>query len=316
MLKFNKGEWSEPYCLLKIMADKKLFLCNSDLSRTGEHISVIGGNIANGVDYKICNNGVNIVCNGLNKNFSSRFINELLSAALEEIKKPQPRTFSIPAIEKFFYEIGAPSLKSKSTNKADCTVFVFDDILSSQELLKFSIKSFLAGSPTLVNASKATNFTYMVGLSNINFTDLKAKALIKRLNQKNISIQYSEMDSTTYETNLMLIDTQMPLIISEVLKIYFGSRVKYIADIIDVLKDSNPLNIDRTAVYESKIKDFLFFSAVGMFPNKKWDGVQDIDGGCIIVKEDGDISTFYIFRKKFLLNFREYLYKKCFFRHG
>ena len=77
MLKFNKGEWSEPYCLLKTMADKKLFLCRSDLSETGEHINVIGGNIADGINYKLCDDVINVNFLNGNKEYSTFYIKEL-----------------------------------------------------------------------------------------------------------------------------------------------------------------------------------------------------------------------------------------------
>ena len=57
---------------------------------------------------------------------------------------------------------------------------------------------------------------------------------------------------------------------------------------------------------------FSIKSLIGMFPNKEWSGIQDVDGGCLIVKEDGEIATFYIFRKAFLEYFRAYLFDKCF----
>ena len=184
--------------------------------------------------------------------------------------------------------------------------------MQSNENLSFSIKSFLAGSPTLVNASKATNFTYSVNSFDKKFASLKAKTLVKALNKENVSIHYQSMDSDIYQKNLMLIDTQMPVIISEILKIYFGSKIKNVKDIVEILKKNNPLNLHDVSVYQSKVKDFLFDSATGMFPNKAWRGIQDVDGGCLIVKNDGDVSAFYIFRKEFLVNFREYLYQKCF----
>ena len=312
MLQFNKGEWSEPYCLLKIMADKKLFLCNSGLLETGDHIHIVGGNIADGIDYKLCDDVINITFGNENKKYSTPYIKELLSSVLKEINKKQPRTFPIPDLEKFFFEIGSPSFKSKSTNKADCTISVFDDILQSNENLGFSIKSFLAGSPTLINASKATNFTYEVNSADKKFTALKTKTLLRHLKKDEIAVKYKGMDSNIYQKNLMLIDTQMPVIVSELLKIYFSSKIKNIADIVELLKKNNPLNLDNTSLYQNKVKDFLFFSATGMFPNTGWEGVQNVDGGCLIVKNNGEVSAFYIFRKKFLVAFREYLYLQCF----
>lgn len=312
MLKLNKGEWSEPYCLLKIMSDKKLFLCEPNLSSTGIAINVTGGKLSDDVTYRINANAVSFSIKNIEKEYSISYLQKIASNVLIELKKAQPRTFPISAIEQLFSEIGNPSIKSKSSNKSDCLLSVYDDLINSEEDLNFSIKSFLAGSPTLINASKATNFTFEVTTDNQQFIELKAKTLIRKLNETKSVIAFTGMDSDVYFRNLMLIDTQMPLIISEVLKIYFGSKIKLISEIVKILEQTNPLNIADVSLYKNKVSDFLFYSSTGMFPNKQWEGIQDIDGGCIIVKDDGEISTFYIFRKSFLVKFREYLYNQCF----
>jgi len=312
MLKLNKGEWSEPYCLLKIMSDKKLFLCEPNLSSAGISISVTGGRLSDNITYRINDDAVSFSIKNNEKEYSFAHLQEITASVLVELKKAQPRTFPIAVIEQLFSEIGSPSIKSKSSNKSDCILSVYDDLINSEEDLNFSIKSFLAGSPTLINASKATNFTFNVDTDNQEFKELKAKALIRKLNESKSTITFTGMDSNVYSRNLMLIDTQMPLVISEVLKIYFGSKIKFISEIVKTLEQTNPLNIVDVSLYKNKVSDFLFYSSTGMFPNKKWEGIQDIDGGCIIVKDDGEVSTFYIFRKSFLVKFREYLYNQCF----
>ncbi len=312
MLKLNKGEWSEPYCLLKVMSDKKLFLCEPNLSSAGISINVTGGRLSDNVTYRINDDAVSFSIKNNEKEYSFAYLQEIAANVLVELKKSQPRTFPIAAIEQLFSEIGNPSIKSKSSNKSDCLLSVYDDLINSEEDLNFSIKSFLAGSPTLINASKATNFTFKVETDNQQLKELKAKALIRNLNKNKSAITFTGMDSDVYFRNLMLIDTQMPLIISEVLKIYFGSKIKLISEIVKILEQTNPLNISDVSLYKNKISDFLFYSSTGMFPNKKWEGIQNIDGGCIIVKDDGELATFYIFRRSFLVKFREYLYSQCF----
>ena len=57
-------------------------------------------------------------------------------------------------------------------------------------------------------------------------------------------------------------------------------------------------------IYEYKIKSFLTDVALGMTPQKKWDGVYDATGGIIIVKKDGDIVCYHIYNRN---DFQEYL---------
>ncbi|MCK5295502.1 MAG: HpaII family restriction endonuclease [Alphaproteobacteria bacterium] len=324
MQTFNKGEWSESYCILRVISEKKLNLCNADLSLNGEVVNVLGGKISDGIDYVIDGNNIRFSTTNGDKEFSLKFIESLAENSFKAIKSATKRTFPIPEIENFFLEIGNKSIKAKSSNKIDVLFSVFDDTTSSQEKLGFSIKSFVAGSPTLINASKATNFTYNINLQNVEnkYKELKAKRLVNELCNNEIDIVFDKMDGSVYKKNLMRIDLKMPEIISEVLKIYFSSRIKSIRDIILKLQDINPLKLDDVSLYEYKIADFLFYSAVGMFPNTEWEGIQDVDGGCLIVKDTGQIGTFYIFRKKFLKFFKEYLVNKCFLdtasttRHG
>lgn len=321
MQTLNKGEWSESYCVLRVIADGKLQLCNSDLLLTGEQIKINGGTISPTVHYKILGDIVELTANGASKEVSLKHISELASKSLFLIKSANEKTFSLPEIADLF---GTQSLKAKASDKIDTIINVFDDVTNANEKLGFSIKSFLAGSPTLVNASRATNFTYNVALTGmgLKYKDLKAKTLLRSLNVDNINVTFDKIDSDIYQNNLMRIDLKMPEILAEFLKIYYSSKTRLVRDITAQLQELNPLQIADKSLYKSKITDYLFYSAVGMFPNKNWQGIADIDGGCMIVEGSGEVKTFYIFRKAFLLFFREYLFNKCFLdtpsttRHG
>jgi type II restriction enzyme len=321
MQTLNKGEWSESYCVLRVIADGKLQLCDSDLLLTGEQIKINGGTISPAVHYKIVGDIVELIANGASKEVSKHDIAKLAEKTLHLIKSTHEKTFSLPEIAELF---GTQSLKAKASNKIDTIINIFDDITNANEELGFSIKSFLAGSPTLVNASRATNFTYNVALTKIEqkYKDLKAKTLLRSLNVDNINVIFDKMDSDIYQNNLMRIDLKMPEILAEFLKIYYSSKTKLVSEITAQLQELNPLQLIDKSLYKSKIIDYLFYSAVGMFPNKNWQGIADIDGGCMIVEESGEVKTFYIFRKAFLQFFREYLFNRCFLdtpsttRHG
>lgn len=314
MQTLNKGEWSEAYCILKVIADKKLHLCNSSLELTGDKIPVVGGRISNSISYKIADEQVMFTIGEIELEFSLNNISALTNETLNHLLMEQKRTFAIPTVEKFFKEIGTNSLKAKASDKIDAIFCVADDITNCEEELGFSVKSFLAGSPTLINASHATNFLYKVGLDKIDepYKTLKAKELLRKLSADEVNVIFDDMDSIVYKKNLMTIDLKMPDIIAEMIKIYFSSKVKTIRDIVPIIQDNNPLNLADVSLYKNKIIDFLFYSSVGMFPNKNWDGIQYIDGGCLIVNTTGEVLCFYIFRKNFLKFFREYLFNKCF----
>ena len=311
MQTLNKGEWSEAYCILKIISDRKLFLCKTDLNVTGDEIVINGGVISPIISYRIDGDNVTFNINENYRDFSLEYVSELAKRSFDFIKSSSEKTFSIPEFSELFDNY---SLKAKASDKVDTIINVFDNLTNTNEELGFSIKSFVSSSPTLVNASRATNFVYEVKLNSIEekYQNLKAKKLLRSLKENNVSILFSGMDSAIYKNNLMKIDLQLPEILAEFLKIYFSSQSIKVADITSILQESNPLKIDNISLYKDKITDFLFYSAVGLFPNKDWQGMQDIDGGCLIVENNGDIKSFYIFRKSFLGFFREYLFNKCF----
>lgn len=310
--KLNKGEWSEAYCLLNTMATQKLILCDDSLSDIGAFIKVVGGQLSTSLNYRLKKDKVLFIREKVSQEMPISDIYDISQRCLQEIQKPQDRTFSIEAVEKLFRSLGESSLKAKSCDKADSILHVSDGITNQVEKLGFSIKSFLAGSPTLVNAGKTTNFIYKVDCKFNDYEGLKAKVLVRSLFEDNLAIKFIRMESDVYHKNLTLVDTQLPIMLSEILKIYYSSREKTISSLVDTLVFKNPLKLKDTSIYRNKISDYLFYSATGMFPNTPWEGIQDIDGGCMIVKETGEIKTFYIFRKEFMHFFRKYLFEKCF----
>lgn len=311
MQTLNKGEWSEIYCVLKIISDGKLNLCDAQLKPTNQEINVLGGKISSNISYIIEDNNIKFNIYGKDKIFQLEDMSKLANRSLQYIKTSPQKTFSMPEMAELF---GTNSLKAKASDKIDTIINVYDDLTNTEEELGFSIKSFLAGSPTLVNASKATTFTYNVKITSIDdkYIDLKCKTLLKKLYIDNKEIVFEQIDSNIYQNNLMKIDLRMPEILAEFLKIYYSSKTKIVSKITEQLQNTNPLKLSDVSLYKSKITDYLFYSATGMFPNKIWNGVQDIDGGCLIVEKDGVIKSFYIFRKSFLIFFREYLFTKCF----
>jgi type II restriction enzyme len=323
MLTFNKGEWAEVYCIMRVLAEQQLKLCDAHLTPTTDIVLLRGGRFNQNHTYRFEHKTVISNINGSTAILPREYFSEIADGIFSTISTEKKRTFSIPFVEKFLTELGLHHLKGKSSQKADITLFVEEETEEEAER-GFSIKSFLAGNPTLVNASKATNFTYIVGLPSIpsQYGALKAKQLMRLLHQDNIDVCFEETDSPIYKNNLMQIDLAMPLIVAEALKIYFSSEQKTVAEIVSILKRLNPLHLGNVHLYEQKFADFLFYSAVGMFPNTPWEGMHDIDGGCLLVKKTGEVVTFYIFRNLFLKYFREYLLQNSYLdtasttRHG
>jgi hypothetical protein len=107
---------------------------------------------------------------------------------------------------------------------------------------------------------------------------------------------------------LVLIDSFLPEIISQILFEFYLSTETKLSEIVKIIEEKNPLNYDNSEdhqFYVYKIKRFLTDIALGMMPSKVWSGNYDATGGYIIVKEDGEIVCYHLYDRN---EFDEYLF--------
>lgn len=317
---FNKGEWSEIYAFCKIIEEARLIGCNSHLLPIeNEFIRVVSlvknqAITENRLEYYLKKEQVLIRENECIINSKKVcFFKEFGKNILEKIKSKQSGTFSVSGIDSFLKEIGYPSLKSRSSNKSDLTITILQPLTQQAEEYEFSLKSNLAASSTLLNASSGTNFIYTVNCKRIEqYQKSKAKELLCSLKEDDVSVSFEEMDSKCYYKNLLLIDTQMPLILSYILLYYFQKRGIKLIDLIKCLKIENPLRLPETDIYYEKISELLLATALGMVPKTPWDNLYKADGGLIVIKKDGSIVSFYIFKQILMKELKKYLIEHSF----
>ena len=133
--------------------------------------------------------------------------------------------------------------------------------------------------------------------------------MLTYLKNQGIILRFEDTDKKTLFNNLTLIDSSMPELVGEMLKLYYQEGVSRISEQIDILNKRNPLgfrNTNEIPYYEYKIKKLLVSYALGMQSAKPWMGVEDANGGYIIVKKDGDVLCYHIFDRG---SFEEYLIK-------
>ena len=63
---------------------------------------------------------------------------------------------------------------------------------------------------------------------------------------------------------------------------------------------------------EKAIKDFLMAGFTGMTAGKEWDGKEQVNGGYIVVMDDGDVLCYHSNDRE---SFRDYLYKNTHFEY-
>ncbi|MFD1016703.1 HpaII family restriction endonuclease [Winogradskyella rapida] len=322
MITGNIGEWSEIYTLFKLLGDKQLFLGNKDIEKLEGIVYPIlrvlrtenNGNFEYSIEDEI------ILISG-GEAVLKIAISEFKQKAkflLEKIKTNNKTTFSVPEIEEFMLSINCLSLKASSTAKTDITIVVHDQITNQQPTLGFSIKSQLGNPSTLLNAGKTTNFIFKI--SNIKLTksqvkDINAISSRSKIMDRINSIvdlgglfNFIKTERQIFSNNLILIDSRLPEILSEIIYEFYSSKKSSIIDLVESINSQNPLNFDISnehKFYEYKIKRFLTDIALGMMPSIVWTGQYDATGGYLIIKENGDVLCYHIYNKN---QFEDYLF--------
>ncbi|SDH68099.1 HpaII family restriction endonuclease [Myroides phaeus] len=322
MIKGNKGEWSEVYALFKMLSDKKLTVGDSQLNQISdliypiiEVLRVEGDN-----NIRFSYNDDIVLINSKEQKFRiaiSEF-EKYANLLLDILKSDISGAFSVIDIETFLQRFSSFSIKAKSTVKSDIQVVIHDFKTGLKPKLGFSIKSRLGGASTLLNAGKTTNFIFEV--KNLNLSDEtiefvnaittknKIQDRIAYLKKQGGILSFSKMENTTFYSNLMLIDSGLPIIMAESLLIYFSSKANRLIDVIPDVEALNPLCFDTEQghpFYTYKVKKMLTDIALGMVPAKVWLGQWDATGGYIVVKEDGELLCYHVYNKN---EFEEYLF--------
>lgn len=321
MLTGNKGEWSEIYVFLKLLADGKLNAADANLEIIPEVyypiIKILREENNNKREYTVDNN-IKIIDGNSDTEILlmplSTFIqksNELF----EYLKRAKGSSFSIPVIEEFLKSINVNNLKANSNEKSDISIVVHDLNTGLKPKLGFSIKSMLGKNSTLFNPGNTTNFIYEVANLNLDIdiinkieTAPKIANRIKSISENGATINFIDIASKSLKLNLQLIDSDLPKILAELLLIkYSNSGTASILNTLQKVEKNNPLNYDLSLghpFYQYKIKNFLTDVALGMTPSAIWKGNYDATGGIIIVKGNGEIVCYHIYNRN---EFQEYL---------
>ncbi len=321
MLTGNKGEWSEIYTLLKIISDKKLFAGDSDLKKIESLIFPIIKILrdeSNGT-YEYGYESDLVIIKGADEEFRIPIteFQEKAVLLLSKLKETTSATFSIPEIETFINSFNCVSLKAKSSVKSDIRIVIHDQRTGTTPELGFSIKSQLGGASTLLNAGKTTNFIYEIEnivlselqIQSVNSIDSKSKIKdrIEKIKEFSGALSFRKTESSIFGNNLILIDSALPKIISEIVYLFFTSSYSKTVDLVNEITKLNPLEFNLETnhpFYSYKIKRFLTDIALGMMPSKVWTGELDATGGYLVVKEDGEILCYHIYNRN---EFEDYL---------
>lgn len=320
MLKGNRGEWSEIYALLKIVADKAVTAGDAQLNPIKDLvypvISVLRDESDGVYTYKYEDSNVIIETDGARYGVPIENFRANALQLLQEIQNSKKTTFEVSDVAGFLESFGCTSIKASSTSKSDIRIVIHDVKTSSNQELGFSIKSQLGGASTLLNAGKTTNFIYTIegnlteeDAKRINSIDSRSKVMDRLLELKNLGCEprFKQTERDVFGNNLVLIDSRLPEILADIVLRFYSSKTSNLSDLLAETVKANPLGFNlenEHPFYEYKVKRFLTDIALGMMPSKVWTGKLDATGGYLVVKEDGDILCYHIYNRN---DFEDYL---------
>lgn len=314
--KGNAGEWSEFYAALKLALD-------GELQGSDDKLEILPGMVLKILkvirpDFQIQPSEDKVLF------YSDPASNQSTEFPKVDLKNRIQKLYSLirnthkpvaaPELQSFMEKIGCHEVSAPSSQKKDIELTVLDNHIGGSINYGFSIKSYIAGAPTLLNASEATNLIYKVeGINDEdmeNFNKIEGKNKLKvRMNylkEKHASLIFSSYANQKFHDNLQLIDDGLPFLVAEILKTFFLTFKSPCKEILSKVAEQNPIGYpERTPnFYEIKFARFLRSVALGLKPSVEWDDSDEATGGYIVVKKSGEIIAFYIYNRK---KFSEYL---------
>lgn len=294
----NKGEWSELYTFLHLLEKPDLIIID-------ENLNIIDSKIFRIIDILVCDKKYHIntqevqrIANDgrLIKKYPIEYILKNKNILLKEILRHTKAkgSFEIPEITSLIDDLlDGRKLKGHSFAKKDLEALVFDSKAGAVKNISYSIKSNLGKKATLLNASKNTNFIYQVGgiddeiMGKNNSIHTKTKLLDRCLflERNGAQINFINTESASFNYNLSLIDSNLDKILANMLLLSYQKNEKDIKKLLNIISS----NADGTLFYRKKTSDFANAVAFGMRAGKKWDGINEVNGGIILVTKKGEV---------------------------
>jgi len=335
---YNKGEWSEAYTLTKLLGETKVHASDENLNKIdNEFYPILKILKIECEKIFFVNNNKNLIeitdlKGKIQKTVKIADFLEISEKSFIKIKEGEGSSFTIPILEDFLKDLGILKFKSQSKSKADLTMEIEDLKTALSKEYTFSIKSEIGNKPTILNASKATNFIYKIDgieeyevdeIIKINkktdkkWLKLRILKILEKVNMKNYNLSFHSIENEQFSKNLRLIDSNLPNILGQVLLYYYSGKITDIKSLTELLTDKNPLKLsedEKKLFYKSNMIELIKSAIFGMTPTKKWNKEYDVNGGILIVKNDGMILCYHIFYNK--KNLDEYLYQNTKFETG
>lgn len=309
----NKGEWSELYAFFKLLSEGRVFAADSE----AKQIDDVFYPITKIMREETKGEPIEYVIDRETKSVQLHFDGKVIDSVRQDILADKASllyyeiqegksSFEIDQIATFANGLMIHKIKAPSSDKTDISMQIEDTFTNTKQDVGFSIKSDLGNAPTLLNASKATNFVYAV--RGLNEDDIKAiNAIDSRSKIRDRmgaiyaargSFVFKEPANTVFDDNLILIDSLLPEIIADLLLVSYSRDIFSLQELVDILEQENPRGYRRKDAYAYKVRKLLCACALGMKPSQTWDGSEEANGGYILVTKSGEVLAYHIYNRE------------------
>ena len=340
----NKGEWAEFYVMMKLLGEGRLYTANKLLQKNYQSyldvLKVIRQECETQVlEYIIDESNAMVVIKAQSSDtiLASVPIEDfnnyakMLFDGIKDVKGSSvPAPDSVCEFAKVIYvsKPKAPAvkaLKKQFGGKNDIFIEVRDGQTAIVSIMGFSIKSKFGQPPTLFKAGSSSQFLYKLSGCNDKLmeefnaiTDNGGRGWAKckaYLIENGITMEFAHTQNKIYNDNLFLVRESMAKIMAWCVKDRLIDSTGHfeVMETVERMIAANPLKVPAPQVYyEKAIKDFLMAGFTGMTAGKVWDGREQVNGGYIVVMDDGDVICYHSNDRE---SFRDYLYRNTFFEY-
>lgn len=342
--KLNKGEWAEFYVMMKLLGEGRLYTANKLLQKNYQSyldvLKIIRQECETQVLEYIIDEANSVVIvkpqdsDTILATMPVSDFNDYAKMLFDGIK--DVKGSSVPAPDpvcdfaKVIYvsKPKAPAvkaLKKQFGGKNDIFIEVRDGQTAIVSIMGFSIKSKFGQNPTLFNAGSSSQYLYkLTGCDDTMMDEFnaitenggrgwsKCKAY---LSDHGISMEFARTQNPIYNDNLFLVRESMAKIMAWCVKDRLIDSPGHfeVMETVERMIAANPLGVPGARVYyEKAIKDFLMAGFTGMTAGKEWDGKEQVNGGYIVVMDDGDVICYHSSDRE---SFRDYLYRNTHFEY-
>ena len=239
---------------------------------------------------------------------------------LKFIRSHKDLTNCFPALEEILERISDDSDNDNSDDRSDIRIVIHNLYAGTKSKVDKIIASKLGGDSTLLNASgDNTNFVFEItgpmddekmNKYNSIFKQVKRKGetcydvattdRMQYLHEIGCDINFVDTAKSISKINLIKCGgMEMPGIVAGMLKKFYFENLggtTSVQDCIEYLAENDVVGYgfdDLKETYHGKIAHLLLCTFTGMRLGSPWNGRQAVNGGYIVVKNNGDVVAFH-----------------------